>query len=73
MFPVAILKPWRYYQKDMDENKNNQPIDDERKQSIRYTFGCLLIIFIGITSIVIGLIFMYLKSITTGSKEFFLN
>jgi hypothetical protein len=57
----------------MEENKNNLPIDDERKQSIRSTMGCLLIIFIGITSMVIGLIFMYLRSIFTGSKEFFLN
>jgi hypothetical protein len=57
----------------MDENKNNLPIDDERKQSIRYTMGCLLIIFIGISGIVISLIFMYLKSIFTGSKEFFIN
>ena len=54
----------------MDENKNNEPIEDERKQAIRYTFGCLLVIFIGITSIVIGLIILYLKSIMTGSKEF---
>ncbi len=57
----------------MEENKNNLPIDDERKQSIRYTVGCLVVIFVGITAMVIGLIFMYLQSIFTGSKEFMIN
>jgi len=57
----------------MEENKNNLPVDDERKSSIKFTVGCLLVIFIGITSIVIALVAMYLRSIFTGSKEFMIN
>ncbi len=57
----------------MDENKNQTPIDEERKQSIRFTFGCLLVIFIGISLIVISLIVMYLRSIFGGSKEFMIQ
>ena len=57
----------------MEENTNNLPIDDERKQSIRWTMGCLLFIFIGISGIVIALIIMYLQSVFTGGKEFMIN
>jgi len=57
----------------MDENKNQTPIDEERKQSIRFTFGCLLVMFIGISIIVISLIIMYLRSILGGSKEFMIQ
>jgi hypothetical protein len=57
----------------MEENKNNRPVDDERKSSIKFTMGCMFIIFMGITAIVIALIAMYLRSIFTGSKEFMIN
>lgn len=57
----------------MEENKNNLPIDDERKQSIKWTMGCALCIFLGISGIVVALIIMYMKSILTGGKEFMIN
>jgi hypothetical protein len=73
MCQAVILNRWKFSPGSMEENKNNQPIEDERKQSIRYTMGCLLVIFLGISSIVVGLIIMYLKSIMNGSKEFFIK
>ena len=57
----------------MQENKNSNSIDDERKLSIKYSMGCLLIIVVTVFGIAISLIFMYLKSILGGSKEFFIH
>lgn len=57
----------------MQENKNTQPIDDERKLGIRGAMGCVAIIAIAVIGIGISLVIMYVRSILNGSKEFFIN
>lgn len=57
----------------MQENKNNTPIDDERKLAIRGSMGCIAVLAIAVVGIGISLVIMYLRSILGGSKEFFIN
>lgn len=57
----------------MQENKNNQPIDDERKLAIRGAMGCVAVIAVAVIGIGISLVIMYVRSILNGSKEFFIN
>lgn len=57
----------------MQENKNNEPVDDERKLAIRGAMGCVAVIAVVVIGIGISLVIMYLRSILGGSKEFFIN
>jgi len=57
----------------MEPNKPVEDQDDERKTSIKFAMGCFLLIVLGMAVLVISIITMYIRSISTGSKEFFVQ
>ena len=57
----------------MEPNNESQDDHNERNNTIKFAMGCLLVIVLGMAVLVVSIIFMYIQSISTGSKEFFVK